>query len=445
MLMETIPATERDLSLHCAKRIEELFRKNGFLPSSHQFLFSRDPALNWKRRRRVYATTPHLRWELIASFFIHCLRGKRRLHGGRSRILSRHAPWSGDAASFYFNGLILDLLESCRAGGTAISDSGDAAGWEAGWEKEALAEFESDVIEYPQDGGNIPAWGYFPVRHHRFRPGNLVHTLMHQWGAIAADLDSSSMVLIRLLKSGSDRITALQVLTLLEGHVRGTGKYGMSALAYDNGAVAEDRGMLLWVQEKHNELDAGVNLNVLCLLAELSQRVGEPALGRVLEIASGCLEFLDRHIALGSYSQNGFLMFYSIEAFAFLWHRFDACLQTLPAPIRARFDAHGVCDKLGRHLALLLEREIDARAIPFNSFDKLLSLPVLIRYAAPAAAPWLTEISLRAMVADVSAHAYEFGKFVYPFTFLYGNQALGLCAAINVFRELERNRTLRAP
>jgi len=360
------------------------------------------------------------------------------LKGGRSQILARTARLSGEASSFYFNGLILELLESCR-------DGEEVPAWQERWENETIAEFESDILEYPQGDRLVPAWGYFPIKHHRFHPGNLIFKLMHQWGAIAADLDSSSMVLTRLLKSGSKRITAEEILTLVEEHMRHRGKYGMNTLAYDNGVAEGDSGALLWVQEKHNELDAGVNVNVLCLLAAVMTIADEPGCTRAARLSATIWDFLGRHIGRGSYAKRPFLMFYSLEAFSFLWHRLAVCLEGMDPAMRARFDPEEVCGKLGRHLADLLEKEIQAGAPAFNSFDKLLSLPVLIRHASPSAKPWLSAASLRAMVEEVSSQPYEFGKFVYPFTFLYGNQALGLCAALNALRELDRHCALADP
>jgi hypothetical protein len=431
MLKKEEEATIQELQVLCKERLERLYQKNGYLPSSHQLLFTRDPALNWKRRWRLYATTPHLRWELVASYFIHSIRGVRKIRGGRSQVLDNGSRFSGDASTFYFNGLILELLESFREGGGTPE-------WETRWEREILAEFESDVLEYPQAGGMVPAWGYFPVRHHRFRPGNRVYRLMHRWGAISADLDSSSMVLARLVKAGSKRVGIGEILTLLEEHVRGRGKHGTAPLAYDNGVEEDDQGVLLWVHEKHNELDAGVNVNILCLLSILHGRGDGADRARVERLSASIFRFLDRHIALGSFSRKAFLMFYSLEAFSFLWHRLAVALDDMPPESRERFDPMDVCGKLGGTLAALLEPEVRDGAIPFNSFDRLLALPVLIRYRSRASAPWLTAPALRAMVEDVSSRAYEFGKFVYPVTFLYGNAALGLCAALNVFRELER-------
>lgn len=429
MLTEEIRKTALELNALCRDRISEIWRNRGFIPSSHQFLFSRDPAFTLARRCRVYRTTPHLRWELILSFLIHSCIGNRVSKSGRARILSRTSRFSGDACAFYFNGLILDLLESFR-------NNGDTSDWESLWEKEALREFETDTLQYPQRNGLVQAWGYFPVRHHRFHPRNLVFRLMHRWGAIAADLDSTSMVLSRLIKSGSETVPPETALVLLEEHMQGTGKYGGNPLAYDNGVGAEDRGVLLWVHEKHNELDAGVNVNVLCLLAALMERMDESGRERITRISVPVFAFLARHIGLGSYSEGHFLMFYSLEAFVFLWHRLAVCLEAMPSGLRVAFDPEDVSGRLGRHLCVLIEKDLGEDGADYNSFDRLMILPTLLRHRSVSATAMLSPQSLRTMVDDVSSHPYEFGKFVYPFTFLYGNQALGLSAAMCLFREI---------
>src|SRR5690606_33709498 len=336
---------------------------------------------------------------------------------------------SGEASSFYFNALIADLLEAAR-------DDAPPEIWEAEMDAEMAREFEADTLEYSQAGGVIRAWGYFPIKLHRFHPGNVVYRLMHRWGAIEADLDSSSMVFVRLLKRGSGLAEAPAVLTLLEEHVRGIGRRGKNRLAYDNGVVEADQGVLLWVHEKHNELDAGVNLNVLCLLAALMERTEGRDRERTARLSALALDFLDRHIDMGSYGRKPFLMFYSLEAFAFLWHRLDRSLDSMPAALRAAFDSKDICGRLGRHLCGLVEKEIAGGAPECNSFDKLLVLPLLIRMGSPAAGPWTAVPALRAMIEDVSGSAYEFGKFIYPFTFLYGNRALGLCVALTAIREI---------
>lgn len=422
-----------DLQIDCRKRIAEIHRTHGFFPSSHRLLLSRDPAFTFKRRLRVFATTPHLRPSLIASFFVHLFRVGRKTGRGRSRLLDASSRLSGDASSFYFNALIADLLEASRRD-TQPED------WEAAMDAEMAGEFEADTLEYPQAGGLIKAWGYFPIKLHRFHPGNAVYRLMHQWGALEADLDSSSMVFVRLLKRGSILAKGPAVLTLLEEHVRGLGRHGKNRLAYDNGATEADQGVLLWVQEKHNELDAGVNLNVLCLLAALMERTDGPDRERTARLSSLALDFLDRHIDLGSYGSKAFLMFYSLEAFAFLWHRLQLGLDSMPAALRAAFDPKDVCGRLGRHLCVLVEKEI-ARGVPeFNSFDKLLVIPLLVRMGSPAAKAMISVPALRSLLEDVSASTFEFGKFIYPFTFLYGNRALGLCVALSAIREIAAAR-----
>src|SRR5438046_3035975 len=96
--------------------LERIFKEKGFFPSSHELLMAREPDFNWARRRRVFATTPHLRWELILSGLIHSLAGTRREKDGLSRPLRSDRILSGDAAAFYFDALISDSLEASRGG-----------------------------------------------------------------------------------------------------------------------------------------------------------------------------------------------------------------------------------------------------------------------------------------------------------------------------------------
>jgi hypothetical protein len=406
---------------------ESLLRK-GFFPSSHELLLTRDPAFTWARRKRVFATTPHLRWELAASWALHSVAGKRRRQGGMSRPLRSDRLLSGDASTFYFNALISDCLEASRIG--------RAEPWETAWEEQALREYETDFLEYPGRDGPAPVWAYFPAQAHRFEKGNAIHRLMHAWGALAADLDTTSLVLARLLKAGSPRAEVDGILALCEDHVRGRGRFGKEELAYDNGVLPEDQGVLLWIGEKHNELDAGVNLNVLCLLAIVAERADAEGRARALELAAGALAFLDRHIAAGSYARPGFLMFYSLEAMAFLWHRFALALEALPATLRTAFDPADVCGRLGRHLASLLSA--DPAGASRNAFDSLLILPLLARTGPSLAERILAARPLPSLAEEASQRAYEFGKFIYPFTFLYGNRALGPCTALMACLELRR-------
>lgn len=416
-----------DLPAWCRTRLREMLAVQGFFPTSHQLLFLRDPGFTWKRRMRVYETTPHLRWELLATSIIHLIRGRSSDKRGQAREISSQAFFSGDASTFYFNALISDCLELAREG--TAQDT-----WEADWETQAVREYETDSLVYRQDRATVPAWAYFPQRTHRFKQGNVIHRLMHAWGALAADLDTTSMVLCRLLAVDSPIASIPDILTLLEDHVYGAGRHGMEKLAYENGSVGEDRGVLLWVHEKHNELDAGVNLNVLCLLIALAEKGSQEERERAFALAAQALAFLDRHIGLGSYARSGFLMFYSLEAMAFLWHRFAARLEAMPGVLRTRFDNRDVCSRLGRHLAGLLE----PRLASANAFDTLLALPLLLRTGSPAAAGPVTPESLRRLAETASARAYEFGRFTYPLTFLYGNRALGPCAALMCDLELRR-------
>jgi hypothetical protein len=409
--------------------LERIFKEKGFFPSSHELLMAREPDFNWARRRRVFATTPHLRWELILSGLIHSLAGTRREKDGLSRPLRSDRILSGDAAAFYFDALISDSLEASR--GPDLPEA-----WETAWETQSIREYESDTLGYPSAGGDISVWAYFPSRFHRFKPGNAIYRLMHAWGALAADLDTTAVVLIRLLKAGSARARIPEILALLEDHMRYEGKHGREALAYDNGVLPEDKGVLLWVGEKHNELDAGVNLNVLCLLAALAERADAEGRARACAIAGPVLEFLARHIGLGSYARPGFLMFYPLASLAFLWYRFALALEGLPAPLRAAFDPNDVCGRLGSHLSGLIESERERQS--WNAFDTLLALPMLIRTGSPSWEALSRPESMRSLADSASRRPYEFGRFIYPFTFVYGNRALGPCAALMSCLELRR-------
>ncbi len=431
--MAGLPIMESRTEYESAYRrmLAGIFQERFFFPTGHELLFSRDPAFTWARRRRVFATTPHLRWELILSGILHVFTGVRREREGHSRPLRLDRLFSGDASTFYFNALISDCLEASR-------ETVPPEAWEAEWEAQATQEYENDTLTYSSGGVETPVWGYFPARLHRFAPGNAIYRLMHAWGALAADLDSTAVVLVRLLKAGSARANIPAILGLLEDHVRGEGRHGMERLAYDNGVGPEDRGMLLWVGEKHNELDAGVNLNVLCLLAALAERADAAGRVRATAMARKILAFLTRHIEAGSYARPGFLMFYPLASMAFLWHRVSLAIETMPPLLRAEFDPGDACGRLGRHLASLLERERE-RA-PGNSFDTLLALPLLFRVDSPAAAPFARDEDVHALAEAAFKHAYEFGRFPYPITFVYGNRALGPCAALMAARELRRAR-----
>jgi hypothetical protein len=426
-VMESRTKCESD----CRRMLAGMFREKGFFPTGHELLLSRDPAFTWARRLRVFATTPHLRWELVLTGILHCFTGIRREREGRSRPMRSDRRLSGDASTFYFNALVSDCLEASR-------ETIPLEAWEAEWEAQAVREYESDTLTYPSGSGNTPVWGYFPSRLHRFAPGNAIFRLMHAWGALAADLDSTAVVLVRLLKAGSALANIPDILGLLEDHVRGEGRHGKEKLAYDNGIGPEDRGVLLWIAEKHNELDAGVNLNILCLLAAVAEKADAAGRARAMAIAGNILAFLTRHIDAGGYARPGFLMFYPLASMAFLWHRFSLALEAMPPFLRAGFDPGDACGRLGRHLASLLERERDGA--PCNPFDTLLALPLLFRFDSPAAAPFAREENVRTLAEAASQRAYEFGRFPYPITFVYGNRALGPCAALMACRELRRAR-----
>lgn len=413
--------------------LARIFAHRGFFPSGHELLLARDPAFTWARRRQVFATTPHLRWELALSGLLHALIGVRKERDGSARALRDDRLLSGEASAFYFNGVISDCLDACRAARPM-----DA--WESAWESQAVSEYESDALTYASGQATLPVWAYFPSRYHRFAPGNLIYRLMHAWEALAPDLDSTAVVLVRLLKAGSARADIPGILGLLEDHVRGEGRHGMERLAYDNGILPEDRGILLWIGEKHNELDPGVNLNILCLLAALAERADPDGRARALALAGKSLGFLDRHAGAGSYAKPGFLIYYPLASLAFLWHRFALALEALPGPLREAFDPGNVCGRLGRHLAGLIEG--DRRRAPgsWNAFDTLIALPLLLRTGSPAGDELSREEVLGPLAEAASRRAYEFGKFPYPFAFLYGNRALGPCAALMACLELRRRR-----
>jgi hypothetical protein len=412
-------------------RLARTFAEQGFFPSAHELLFARDPGLTWARRKQVFATTPHLRWELALSCLIHWVAGARREGEGRARALRNDRRLSGEASAFYFNALVSDCLEAYRG-------LRPAEPWESAWEAQAVAEYADDSLEYVSGGRTIPVWAYFPSRRHRFAPGNAIYRIMHAWGALAADLDTTAVVLARLLKSDPRRADIPGILGLLEDHVRGEGRHGMEKPAYDNGILPEDRGILLWIGEKHNELDAGVNLNVLCLLAALAERADPPGRDRALALAAKVLDFLMRHAERGTFARPGFLIYYPLASLAFLWHRFALAVEALPDPLRAAFDPGDACGRLGRHLAGLIEGECASDRHPWNAFDTLLALPLLLRTGSKAADGLAREEVLGPLAEAASAQAFEFGKFPYPVTFLYGNRALGPCAALMACLELRR-------
>jgi hypothetical protein len=307
-----------------------------------------------------------------------------------------------------------------------------------------VREFEDDYLAYPQDGGTVKAWGYFPHKHHRFEAGKPLLELLFRWGAGDADLDSSSMVLCRLLKRRSPAISPAEVLTLLEDHVHGEGRFGKERLAYDNGVDPGDRGVLLWVQEKHNELDAGVNLNLACLLAAMSAFLDPVAEERAFRLSSGIFRFLGDHIDRGSYARKSFLMYYSLEALAFLWMRLAHYAASMSPDRLGRFDPRGDTARLGRHLADLLASEMRAGTPPFNAFDRLLVLPILLRHGSDIPAGWMDPGNLRACADQAATTPREFGKFVYPLKLVYGSRALGPCAALVVLDEARRRPVLQA-
>lgn len=412
------------------RRILHEFHRHGCLPATQQLLLRADPFFGTRRRWQVFLTTPHLRAALLALWPLHLLLPARRPRSGRSARLDAAARLGGDGNTFYFNALVLELLEILREGAPASPE-------EEAMEAALRADWEDDFLAYPQGSGKVKAWGYFPLKHPRFDPGKPLLALLFKWGANAADLDSSSLVLCRLLKAGSPSADPLQVLELLEDHVHGEGRYGRERLAYDNGVEADDRGILLWVQEKHNELDAGVNVNLACLLAALLGRLKGAEKERAFRLSAGLFRFLGDHIRRGSYAKGPFLMYYSLEALAFLWMRLAAYADALPEPDRGRFDPRGDCAALGAHLADLLAAEIRAGARGFNAFDRLLVLPILLRHGREVPPGWTSAGALEEGITEVTGAAYEFGKFVYPTTLLYGCRAAGMAAALVALRELE--------
>lgn len=407
------------------------YRQKGFLPATQQLLLSQDPSFGWSRRLQTFRTTPHLRAALLAAWPVHLVLPVRAPRTGRLAALDPGALLGGEGNTFYFNALVAEYLELLREGEPPSRD-------EADMEKSMTAEYEDDFLVYPSVGGKAKVWGYFPLKHDRFDPKKPLLRLLFAWGANAADLDSTSVVLCRLLKSGSRLADPPAILALLEDHVHREGRHGRERLVFDNGAEERDRGILLWVEEKHNELDAGVNLNLACLLAALLPRLDEAGKARAFRLASGVFRFLGDHVGKGSYARKPFLMYYSLEAMAFLWMRLAWYLESLPEEDRIRFDPRGDGPLLGAHLADLLERELGPGRRGFNPFDRFLVLPLLLRFGRDIPAGWLAAGALEAGIRDVSATAYEFGKFVYPTTLLYGSRALGLCAAALSLRELAR-------
>ena len=428
VILEKLPT---DFIQVCRSRILEILAKKGFFPSSHQILLAWDPSFTWTKRIRVFNTTPHLRIPLLLVSLVNLFRSGRRAPGEGARCLDRTARMGGDGNSFYFNALILDLRDMARGDEAPASE-------EVSLEKDILNEFESDFLTYPQSLGPVKAWAYFPSRHHRFQSRKYFLKLLFMLGADAADLDSSSVVMCRLLRSGSSAVPPMDALELLEDHVFGAGKYGQHALAIDNGVREGDGGVLLWVHEKHNELDAGVNVNILCLLAALVERVESDLKDRVFILAGNIFRFLDRHRVAEDFSRPDFLMYYSLEVTLFLWYRFLAYLEALPLPERGRFDPEGGCIALNRHFIGLMERKWRASPSSFNAFDKLMVLPLLLREASPVATAMLAESGPLELLNAVSDQACEFGKFIYPVTLLYGNQAVGIYAAEILAREIRR-------
>lgn len=410
-------------------RVHREFQGRGCFPATQQLLLRADPSFGWSRRNQVFRTTPHLRAALIATWPIHLLLPARRPASGRSQVLDAKAALGGDGNTFYFNALVLETLEALGEGGGEGFRAMDAA---------LRSECESDFLEYPQADGPAIAWGYFPLKHHRFDPGKPLLGLLFRWGANAADLDSTSMALCRLLKSGSPAADPGAILTLLEDHVHRQGRFGQERLAYDNLVRETDRGILLWVHEKHNELDAGVNVNLACLLAALVPRLDGPGRERAFRLSSGVFRFLGDHAQAGSFAKPAFLMYYSLEALAFLWMRLAGYADALPPGDRKRFDPREDCARLGACLADLLEWELRPGARAFNSFDRFLAIPILALHGRMIPEAWTRREALLEGIEDVTRSAFEFGKFVYPTTLLYGCRALGLCAAWSALEALDR-------
>ncbi|HLP41682.1 MAG TPA: hypothetical protein VK465_09260, partial [Fibrobacteria bacterium] len=358
------------------------FSADGTFWEVGNFMAGWDPHFGFRDWLKVFRTVPSLRKYLIPALAWNCLAPRRHQEGFSERFVP------GRKYNFRYRSFCTDLLVwesavlAARHFGVALPRSafGDLGA--------CLNLVLANRYDVPFEGRDIPMFSYFPRRDHLVPRDNAVYRLFFSRDDNVPDIDTTCLILgSALLLSGEegagdlpyahDLATTLGFLSLMEQHVHGQGRYGRKSLSYENGTRIEDRGVMTWVFDDHNEVDPTSNVNILAWLALIRRAHPDVPAARVTALARGILAFLARHAADGSLLSPRFQSYYPLGPVFLFWRRFRRAFDSLPEDERAAFDPDDAVAAVDSHLAAEGETLFLRGGARINPYDRLTAAPFL--------------------------------------------------------------------
>ena len=219
-------------------------------------------------------------------------------------------------------------------------------------------------------------------------PDSAVFKLFFSRDDNVPDIDTTCLILGSLITLGElfglppesyghDTAQSEALLSLMEQHVFGKGRYGRKSLSYDNGILPGDDGVMTWVFDDHNELDPTSNINILNWLVLIPSIHPELSADRLAALAQGIFRFLHNHVRDGSFLDQRFQSYYPLGPTYLFWGRFLRNFRTLPPETRRQWDPGGAVEAIDAHLLARGEEIILRGMLETNPFDRLLAAPFL--------------------------------------------------------------------
>lgn len=376
------PIDAKELGLGILHELSERFAADGGFPEIGNFMTGWDPHFGFKDWLTVFRTVPSLRKYLLPALAWNVLFSRREMRGFAERIIPGR-KFNFEYRSFCTDLLILETLgRAYRHHGLAVP--------------EGLKRAVADCISLTFDnryvvthaGRELPMLSYYPRKDHRVAKDNPVYKLFFSRDDNVPDNDTSCIILASILSViesfGLDpalyrhgREDTATFLDSMEQHVHREGKYGWGTLSYENGVLPEDRGVLTWVFDEHNELDPTSNIDILHYLALVDRIFGRSLFPRLPGLTNKIFAFLGNHVRKGDFLSQRFQTYYPLGSTYALWWRFKTHFDGLPERVRNELDREGEADRLDAHLRDRGLEIFRAGGSEYNPYDFLLAAPFL--------------------------------------------------------------------
>jgi hypothetical protein len=364
-----------------AEMLED-FRAKGTFGESGNFLAGKDEYFKLGDWWRVVRTVPSLRRYMPLALLWNLVAKKRERTGYSERFLPGR-KWNFSYRSFCTDFLVWESVvrAASRTGGAlAARFSGDLEAYIG------LTQANRYDVEY--GGGKLPMFSYYPRHDHLVDPENEVHRLFFSRDDNVPDIDTTCIILGSWLNlQGAvplpaaayrqSEAEARALLALMGDHLYGGGRFGQGGLSYENGIRPDDRGVLTWVFDEHNELDPTSNVNMLNWLFQIGRiHPGIPE-ESVAGLTRPILRFLANHAEDGTLLDQRFQSYYPLGPSLFFWGRLKRTWQSLPPGLKGRLDPEGAMPRIDAFLLAEAERIFTSPPRSVNDYDFLTAAPFL--------------------------------------------------------------------